>query len=459
MATSLGQYQHSSSQQQHDDSNVPDVPLALVANGYIEDYTTQMRSRPIPWEGYQRATLITQEELQLIKRVDKKSPEEIKRVMDKDGDQYAKLYINLLQKLVRVETVQYILVLVDDMLTDHNERTAHFHKLSAENPELPFAPFLRCIKMDNDFVPLKASKILTILICSAPNPPSVNFTEFFQWIVTQLQNSNPNVYDLAVQVLESLLRSREYRKLFWETPRGMDSLVNIFQRSPSPQMNYQTIFCLWLLSFEDEYAALLNKQYGIIPTLIDIAKSAIKEKVIRVIVATFRNLVEKAPEQNLPAMLVAKMLPFCENLAGRKWSDQEIMEDIEVLQSILQENFQSLSTFEEYATEIRSRRLEWSPPHQSEQFWKQNAPRLNENDHELLKILARLLSTSSDTTVLAVAAHDIGQYIKHHHAGKKFIQEIGAKQRIMELMTHEDPEVRYQALLAVQKYMTNAWEF
>lgn len=37
------------------------------------------------------------------------------------------------------------------------------------------------------------------------------------------------------------------------------------------------------------------------------------------------------------------------------------------------------------------------------------------------------------------------------------LQEIGAKQRIMELMTHEDQEVRYQALLAVQKYMHQAW--
>jgi hypothetical protein len=41
----------------------------------------------------------------------------------------------------------------------------------------------------------------------------------------------------------------------------------------------------------------------------------------------------------------------------------------------------------------------------------------------------------------------------------RIVQEIGAKQRIMELMTHEDQDVRYQALSAVQKYMTNAWEF
>jgi hypothetical protein len=33
-----------------------------------------------------------------------------------------------------------------------------------------------------------------------------------------------------------------------------------------------------------------------------------------------------------------------------------------------------------------------------------------------------------------------------------YLQSIGAKQRIMELMTHQDADVRYQALCATQKY-------
>ncbi|KAJ1560011.1 V-type proton ATPase subunit H, partial [Nowakowskiella sp. JEL0078] len=93
--------------------------------------------------------------------------------------------------------------------------------------------------------------------------------------------------------------------------------------------------------------------------------------------------------------------------------------------------------------------LDWSPPHLSEQFWKSNATRLNEKDYELLRILSRIIGTSSNNTVLAVAAHDIGQYVKYYPNGKKIVQEIGAKQQIMELMTNQDPDVRYQALLAV----------
>jgi V-type H+-transporting ATPase subunit H len=42
-------------------------------------------------------------------------------------------------------------------------------------------------------------------------------------------------------------------------------------------------------------------------------------------------------------MLVAKLLPLCEHLATRKWSDQEIADDIQFIQTELQQNFQSLT--------------------------------------------------------------------------------------------------------------------
>ena len=38
--------------------------------------------------------------------------------------------------------------------------------------------------------------------------------------------------------------------------------------------------------------------------------------------------------------------------------------------------------------------------------------KLTEKDYKLLKILARLLSTSSDPLVLAVCCHDVGELVK-----------------------------------------------
>ena len=42
-------------------------------------------------------------------------------------------------------------------------------------------------------------------------------------------------------------------------------------------------------------------------------------------------------------MLVAKLLPFVKNLSMRKWSDDDIVEDIDFLQEELRNNFDSLT--------------------------------------------------------------------------------------------------------------------
>lgn len=77
------------------------------------------------------------------------------------------------------------------------------------------------------------------------------------------------------------------------------------------------------------------------------------------------------------------------------------------------------STFEQYASEIETGKLEWSPPHKSDVFWKENAYKLEEHNYQLLRSLARLLSTSNSTLVLSVGASDVGYYIKFASKGGK----------------------------------------
>ncbi|CCO31419.1 V-type H+-transporting ATPase 54 kD subunit [Rhizoctonia solani AG-1 IB] len=156
-------------------------------------------------------------------------------------------------------------------------------------------------------------------------------------------------------------------------------------------------------------------------------------------------------------MLVAKLLPFCKNLTTRKWTDEEILDDITFLRDLLQQSFESLTTYDEYTSELASGHLSWSPVHESEAFWKENAARLDEKDFAQLKRLVELLKTSENNTVLAVAAHDLGQYVKHHDRGKKFVTELGGKERVMELMSHSDADVRYRALLSVQRLVSTPW--
>jgi len=222
-------------------------------------------------------------------------------------------------------------------------------------------------------------------------------------------------------------------------------------------MSYQVAFCFWLLTFEQDIAGQIDKKYDVIPVLVEVAKTAVKEKVIRVIVATFRNLVTKAPTANLPAMLVAQLLPFAKHLSQRKWSDEDIIEDVQFLKEELTTHFQNLTTYDEYTSELASGHLSWTPVHESDDFWKENATKLNDKDCEQLKLLINILKTSNDPNILAIGANDIGQYVKHYERGKKFVTDLGGKALVMELMTHPHPEVRYRALLSVQQLVSQPW--
>ncbi|KAJ3815679.1 armadillo-type protein [Lentinula lateritia] len=434
------------------------MSVSLVSNSYLDDVSSKIRSKPVPWEGYQRADLVTSEELALIKKIDRQSRAKTESLLLNDGQTYALLYLRLLKKLQRLDTMQYILVLIADALADHDERIPLFTRTAENEPELPYGPLTRVLDMQDEFMQLKAAQILTVLLCAEPRPlaPS-QLHQFLGTLATMVQSNSPNKHDVGVQCLEALLARPECRQAVWAIPGIIAGLVEILKHKQGPQMCYQVAFCFWLLTFEQNIAEEINKKFDITPLLINVAQNAVKEKVIRVIVATFRNLVFKAPKANLPAMLVAQLLPYAKNLCGRKWTDEDIVEDVQYLRDELAANFQSLTTYDEYTSELASGHLSWSPVHESDDFWKENATKLNEKDYRQLKTLLQLLNDSQDPIVLAVAVHDIGQYVKHYERGKKIINDLGAKRRVMELMSHSDSDVRYRALMSVQQLVSQPW--
>ncbi|CAG8610639.1 5167_t:CDS:10 [Acaulospora colombiana] len=397
--------------------------LALVSNAFLEDGAAKFRSKPVPWEGYQRAGLITSDELTLIKRVDRQPRGKIESILVTDGPQYALLYLTLLKKIERVDTMQNILVSIGDVLADS----------SKIDPELPYTPFLKYESLIVTTLMRRVSSLsfTDTYLCDFSAEPGVlkpfQYSPLLHTISGLMKGSSPSGIDVAVKSLEALLPRAEIRKTVWTMPETIKG------DKPDPQMTYQ-----------------LYRQYDIIPLLTEAAQSAVKEK----------NLVSKAPESNLPAMLVVKLLPFVKNLSTRKWTDDDIVEDIQYLRDELAENFRSLTTYDEYTSELASGHLSWSPVHTSDEFWRENAVRLNEKDYQQLKwapnaikifttdqiirVLVELLKTSNDPVILAVATHDIGQYVKFYDRGKKLT-------RVMELMSHENTDVRYQALITVQR--------
>ncbi|BEI92182.1 uncharacterized protein CcaverHIS019_0410020 [Cutaneotrichosporon cavernicola] len=425
---------------------------------YLDDQLSKLAARQIPWE---RAKLLSQEECTLIRSLDRLPLSQRGHKIATEGAQYAKLYIDLLRKLQRVDTVQAVLVSISVMLADM-KAFHYFHDLRKDNPLDPYQPIVKCLTMDTDeeFVHLESLRILALLIAT----DSTDFPdELLPTLLTSLASfiNGPHLQsrDIATQVLNAVLGKKQFRSAVWKQGDCISGLVKWLKDNISPQQQYGAISCIWQLSFEQNAAEGLDKKYDIVALFTEIAKSAVKEKVIRVIVATFRNLLTLAPSQNLPSMFVVRLLPFVDSLTERKWSDEDVVEDLQFLKEELKERLEGLTTFDEYVSELESGHLVWSPAHESDDFWRLEVGRIQtEANGKLVRRLIELLNTSHDPVVLAVACNDVAKFVKYGgDKSKQLLNEGNGKTRVMQLMTSENPDVRYWALMAVQQIMSQHW--
>lgn len=118
------------------------MSVSLVTNAYLDEASAKTRLKPVPWEvmpllhcsscttqstllcfqGYQRAGLVTSDELALIKKVDRQPKAKAESILLSDGPKYAMLYLKLLKKIQRTDTMSCILVLIADALAGEGHK-------------------------------------------------------------------------------------------------------------------------------------------------------------------------------------------------------------------------------------------------------------------------------------------------------------------------------------------------
>uniref|UniRef100_A0A8U7NUH8 V-type proton ATPase subunit H n=1 Tax=Corvus moneduloides TaxID=1196302 RepID=A0A8U7NUH8_CORMO len=421
---------------------------AAVPTNIIAAKAAEVRANKVNWQSYLQGQMISGEDCEFIQRFEqKRNPEEKQELLQTEGNQCAKTFINLMTHISKEQTVQYILTMVDDMLQENHQRVCIFFDYAKRGKNTAWSYFLPMLNRQDLFTVHMAARIIAKLAAwgrELMEGSDLNY--YFNWIKTQLSSqklrgtggsvdtgavstSDSSQYVQCVAgCLQLMLRVNEYR-FAWVEADGVNCIMGVLSNKCGFQLQYQMIFSVWLLAFSPQMCEYLRR-YNIVPVLSDILQESVKEKVTRIILAAFRNLLEKSTERETRqeyalAMIQCKVLKQLENLDQQKYDDEDISEDIKFLLDKLGESVQDLSSFDEYSSELKSGRLEWSPVHKSEKFWRENAVRLNEKNYELLKV----------------------------------IEQLGGKQLVMNHMHHEDQQVRYNALLAVQKLMVHNWEY
>lgn len=104
--------------------------------------------------------------------------------------------------------------------------------------------------------------------------------------VFSLNPKQNNEYIQSVaRCLQMMLRVDEYRFAFVSVD-GISTLLSVLSGRVNFQVQYQLIFCLWVLTFNPLLAEKMNK-FNVIPILADILSDSAKEKVTRIILAVF----------------------------------------------------------------------------------------------------------------------------------------------------------------------------
>lgn len=77
----------------------------------------------------------------------------------------------------------------------------------------------------------------------------------------------------------------------------------------------------------------------------------------------------------------------------------------------------------------------------------------------LCRKLIGLLEPGQSANTYSIICSDLAMYIKYYDLGKRDIQKLGGKTRVLELLnSNPDPEVRYKALVVVQMLVSQSWQ-
>ena len=207
-----------------------------------------------------------------------------------------------------------------------------------------------------------------------------------------------------------LLRNDELKLVFLSLDDALPCLVALLA-THNPQLLYDALHCLWLLSLKRAHHAALEKAAAPLHALRAL-RSGLPLKVLRVGLGRLVNLMKNAACADTVALAVesAALEALLGGLGGgaagagggeggsgaasAAAADAELAEDVRWLREAVAARggrFGVFSSAERYAQELQGGSFHWTALH-TPQFWRENAKFFERDACSLLKQLARLIA-------------------------------------------------------------------
>ncbi|KAK3904730.1 armadillo-type protein [Staphylotrichum tortipilum] len=479
--------------------------MLLDPPAYLASLQSNIRQRPIPWDGAVRAGTLTDDQLARIRAVDKVKRDVRRQTVEADLDAYHILFVGgpghksvLESAAKRHDVVQYILVLLNDLLDTVPALATAI--LRTGDPYRHFLPLLAHSANTEDPIPLLTSTVLASLLAASRDESPATLDKalpvIFSYLSSLTRNSDAGLQDIGVQEYSSLLYGRASRKQFWrQRSETVTPLIEILRSAAGIngdasaslwsvtagtagtagsgfggslgggvglQLLYRVLLVMWQLSFEAaDIGDDLNDEYDIVLLYTQLLRLSPKEKTTRLLISSLLNLLTQNQTTLLPIAVLARLPPLLQNLQTRQLADPDLREDLAQLRDLLDEYTKTKTTFDEYVGELNSGHLRWSPPHRNAVFWAENARRILDHENgELVRRLAEIMRKpwDSDKAVLAIACNDVGCLVREVPEKRAQLEKLGLKTRVMELMAEADENVRWESLRALGGWLQYSFD-
>lgn len=402
----------------------------MIDSSHLSDSKKLIREKIIPWEGLARASIISNDQADLIKVLEMQNAQSKRQTVLNSQEMYSKTILNLLNKLdvnSRDDVLKSVLVLINDLLVDPEAGlfADSLLQLSSIDSSLPYAPFLKHLENNDSLIKTLSFYNVTILLMqAAKDGASVDkeaLIKLFDLACSDAFIGNThdaNLQSIGVQLLQELVVSKSYRAVFQahnlvSNYSSINNLIEKLAKQPNVsnlQLLYNALITTWILSFSAAINKILVHNYPqLVGNLLVISKDGIKLKVVRVAVSTLKNFVSvtSSSSEKLSVVKLALFqdgLNIVKTIQTRKFasngSDEELSSDLAFLSDTLNEVVASkLSSLDEYLVELENPNLlSWSSPtHKSADFWQVNSHKFKDNNYALVKKVLAVLSSEDSS--------------------------------------------------------------
>lgn len=156
----------------------------IAATSVLQQQAADIRLNKVNWQSYVQSQMISQEDYACVVALD---GDKRAAYMQQSPSQCAKTFLNLLSHVSKDQTIQYILVMIDDLLQEDRGRVEIFHEYAAKRKESVWGPFLNLLNRQDGFIVNMSSRILAKLACwGQEQMPKADLHFYLQWLKDQL---------------------------------------------------------------------------------------------------------------------------------------------------------------------------------------------------------------------------------------------------------------------------------